>query len=35
MTPDEYGFSDKKDVKTGSYQIDRTPANTVTIKTKG
>lgn len=34
MTPDEYGFSDKKDVKTGSYQIDRTPANTVTIKTK-
>lgn len=34
MTPDEYGFSDKKDVKTGSYQVDDTPANTMVIRTK-
>lgn len=31
MTPDVYGFSDKKDVTAGEYALDTTPANTISI----
>lgn len=31
MTPDVYGFSDKKDVTAGEYALDTTPANVITI----